>query len=279
MRYWILVSIVTVGLAAGTLRATEPDAKELAAKGYAAFKNVLEGDQAKLGEAIRYMEDSRKADGTNVHNLFNLARAYFFEAGRFNKKESAVNAEQTLARVLEMAPDRVDALSFHGSLLTQLSGGKDIAMFMRGVQEMNTAIERAPNDITARLVRAFTAGNFPPQALAAMGNYDPIGDLQFVERAFDHFSSDFAPHADTVMKAYVGEAYKRKGDNEKALASFQAALNAAKPDDPGQLSGREVLDKMIAARMNGGEKALTSDPLFTSCHACHLSAPGKILPR
>ena len=52
MRNWILISMVMVALAAGTLRATEPDAKELAAKGYSAFKNVLEGDVSKLAEPI-----------------------------------------------------------------------------------------------------------------------------------------------------------------------------------------------------------------------------------
>ena len=69
MRNWILISTIVVGLA-GTVRATEPDPKELAAKGYATFKTVLAGDEAKLPEAIRYMEESRRADDTNVGNLY-----------------------------------------------------------------------------------------------------------------------------------------------------------------------------------------------------------------
>ena len=62
MRSWILVSIVTTALAAGTLTAREPNAKELAARGYAAFQAVLTGDPSRLPEAIRDMEEARKAD-------------------------------------------------------------------------------------------------------------------------------------------------------------------------------------------------------------------------
>jgi hypothetical protein len=40
-----------------------------------------------------------------------------------------------------------------------------------------------------------------------------------------------------------------KGDKEKARASFESALKAEKPDDSGQLAGRELLDKVITARM------------------------------
>src|SRR6266446_2413204 len=87
MKNWILMSTILVGLTAGSLMATEPDAKELAAKGYATFKGVLAGDEAKLPEAIGYMEESRKADGANVANLYNLARAYFFEAVTFKREQ------------------------------------------------------------------------------------------------------------------------------------------------------------------------------------------------
>src|SRR5439155_4663436 len=108
------------------------------------------------------MVQARQADGTNVDNLYNLARAYFFDALTFNRQESLVQAEQTFARVIELDPKRVDALSFHGSILTQMSGGRDLAKFLQGVQEMKTAIERSPNDITSRIVMSFTARNFPP---------------------------------------------------------------------------------------------------------------------
>ena len=279
MKNRFLISAVAIGLAVGTVMATEPDAKELAAKGYATFKGVLAGDEAKLPEAIRYMEESRSADGSNVSNLFNLARAYFFEAITFNREEPLAKAEQTFAKIMELDPKRVDALSFHGSVLTQMSRGGDVAKFMRGVQEMKAAIEQLPNDVTSRIVLSATSRNFPPQALAAMGNYDPTGDTQFVANVFDTFHSDFAPHASVVMNAIAGEDYKQRGDAEKARASFQKALDAPMPTGSGARVGRELLNKVIAARLNGGDKPVFADPAFSGCHSCHLTAPDKLLPR
>ena len=53
-----------------------------------------------------------------------------------------------------------------------------------------------------------------------MGNYSPLKDLQFVSTAFSGRVSSYAPHADVVMKAFLGENFKLKGDEEKARASF-----------------------------------------------------------
>src|SRR5437773_7720540 len=116
------------------LTAAAPDAKELAQKGYTTFKQVLAGDEARLPDAISYMEQARSLDEKNVPNLYNLARAYFFEGATFNKLESIMKAEKVFARMLELDPSRTDALAFHGSLLTIVSGGKDMAMFMRGAE-------------------------------------------------------------------------------------------------------------------------------------------------
>src|SRR5262245_4404320 len=86
------------------LTTAAPDAKELAQKGYNTFKQVLAGDEAKLPDAIRYMEEARGLDEKYVPNLYNLARAYFFDAATFNKAESIVKAEKVFARMLELIP-------------------------------------------------------------------------------------------------------------------------------------------------------------------------------
>ncbi len=279
MRYGVLITIMSIALAAGVMKAAEPDAKELAQKGYTTFRMVLAGDEAKLPEAIRYMEEAQSADATDANNLFNLARAYFFEVITFGKMESVEKAEKTFARVIELDPKNMDALSFHGSILTQMSAGRDIGKFMKGAGEMKAAVAQSPNNIGSRIILAFTARNFPPQGLAAMGNYNPDDDLQFVAKFLTPLNSDFAPHAGVVMNAFVAEAYKAKGDEEKARSSFQTALNIEKPADPGQLAGREMLDKVINARMKGGDKPIFDEPIFGGCHSCHLGAPEKLLSR
>jgi tetratricopeptide (TPR) repeat protein len=279
MRTSILISLLAITLAGGTLKATGPDATELAKKGYATFKEVLAGDEARLPEAIRYMEESRAADETYVPNLYNLARAYFFDAITFNKDESGVKAEKVFARMLELAPNRVDARAFHGAILIQQSAGKDMAKFTRGAQELQAASKLDPKDLTVRIVQAFVSTNLPPQALPMIGVNDSLGGLKYISSAFDTFASDFAPHANVVMDAFIGETLMASGDKEKALASFQKALDVPQPEDAGQVAGRKVLDATIRARMKGGEKSIFENPALGGCHSCHLAAPDKLLPR
>ena len=276
MNRWI--GIVLIGLAVGVLQAAGPDGKELAQKGYVMFKDVLAGDEAKLPEAIRNMEEARKADETYTPNLYNLARAYFFEAITFNKDESASKAEKTFARLLELDPNRMDAMAFHGAILAQMSGGQDMAMFMRGAQELKTAMQRSPDDLTVRIVTAFVSQNVPPQALAMIGVTDPVADLKFIGGTFDKFSSPFAPHASVVMNAFIGEGLMLRGDKENARASFERALKVPQPADEGKAAGRKLLDDTIQARMNGGEQSIFGSAVFSGCHSCHLAAPEKLLP-
>src|SRR2546422_4329743 len=169
MRNWILISIVTIILGVGALAAAQEDAKQLAAKGHSVFLQVLGGDESKLPEAIRYMEDARQLDPTNVNNLYNLGRVRFFEVITLGRQESLAKAEEVFARIIELDAKKTEALSFHGSILTQQSGGRGIAKFMQGGAEKKTALEKSPHNINKPIVMAFTAGNISPPAPAAVG--------------------------------------------------------------------------------------------------------------
>jgi tetratricopeptide (TPR) repeat protein len=236
---------------------------------------VLAGDQALLPEVIRLLEASRNADGKNVDSLYNLGRVYFYEGLTFNKWESLDRAEQIFSTILQLDPGHTRALSFHGSILTAQAQGNDIPKFMQGAQEMKAAIAKDPDNINNRIVLPFTARNFPPQALQAMGNYNPLTDLEFVSQAFDGNAPYYAPHADVVMKAFVGEAYLQEGRKDKARAKFEAALAVPKPDDPGAARGRELLNAAITARMKGGSTPIGAG-IFSGCHSCHLSKADKL---
>src|SRR5262249_50181207 len=134
MRYWFMIAISIVALVVGIhVQAAEPDAKELAAKGHNLLLEALAGDRAKLPEAIATMEQSRDADPEYVFNLYNLGRAYFFSA-RGNDPQAFAKAEKTFAKIVEIDPKNSRALSFHGAMLTALSGGADLAKFFQGVQ-------------------------------------------------------------------------------------------------------------------------------------------------
>jgi len=277
MRTWFWASVLTATVAIGTVPARGQEAKQLAQQGYSVFMLVLGGDEARYPDAVKLLEQARDLDPSNADNLYNLGRLYFYDALTKNNGESALKAEQTLAQLMELKPDDTRALSFHGSILTSLSnGGKDLGKFMLGVREMNTAVERAPREINNRIVRAFTSRNFPSQALAAMGNYDALSDLELVRDVFNDNTFSRAPHADVVMKAFVGDAYKSRGDDAKAKANFAAALAVPRSGGQGTRAGRDLLDAAIQARMDGGDKPLGSGA-FAGCHSCHWNAPDKIL--
>ncbi len=276
MTKWFWVFLLPLTLAVVTSTATTQDANSLAIKGHSTFVEVLGGDEAKLGDAIKLMEEARELDPANTSNLYNLGRVYFYDSVTKGNRESAVKAERIIAKLQELKPADTRALSFHGSVLTFLSGGSDIGMFMKGAQEMKSAIEKDPKNINNRIVLALTSTNFPPQALAAMGNYDNLQDLEFVRDAFNGQNFYYAPHADVMMKAFVGEAYRRKGDLAKARENYSAALAVAQPTKAGDKAGREIIDAAIRLSMNGGEKPLASGAL-SGCHSCHLNAPEKLL--
>ena len=276
MKKTIWSAIVMLALTAGTLKAIGPDAKQLAAKGHMTFIAVLGGDQARFAEAVKYMEDSQALDPNDAGNLYNLGRAYFYDAVTNGKPAAYAKAEAVLQKLMELQPSETRAVSFHGSLLTSMSQGKDIAMFMKGAQEMKKAIESDPSNVNNRIVLAFTARNLPPQALAAMGNYDSLKDLEFIRDAFAGGTFGYAPHAKVVMNAFVGDAYKLRGDNAKAKENFAAALAQPQPSGTGARAGRDLLDKAIRTRMDGGETPLGGGA-FAGCHSCHLNAPDKLL--
>jgi tetratricopeptide (TPR) repeat protein len=269
---WFLISLTL-------LMAPEGDSKQLAQKGYTAFREVLSGDEAKLPEAIRYLEQAKTADETYVPNLYNLARAYFFEGITFDKEESIRKAEKTFARLLELDPNRTDALAFHGAILALSSRGQDLQLFMRGAEELKMASEKTPDDITVRIVQAVVSQQVPPQALPMIGLKNPVKNVEFVAGVFDTFSSDFAPHASVVMNAFIGETLMQQGEKDKARASFETALKVPQPVDAGAIAGRKILDDAIRARMSGNGRNIFEVSAFSGCHSCHLTQPDKLLPR
>ena len=272
MLTWILVSLTL-------LMAPEGDSRQLAQKGYTAFREVLSGDEAKLPEAIRLLEQAKAADETYVPNLYNLARAYFFEGITFNKDESIRKAEKTFARLVELDPKRTDALAFHGAILALSSRGQDMQLFMKGAQELKTASEKTPDDITVRILQAVVSQQVPRQALPFIGLNDPVKNVQIVGAVFDSFSSEFAPHASVVMNAFIGETLMQQGERDKARASFETALKLPQPVEEGAIAARKVLDDAIRLRMGGDGKSIFEHPAFNGCHSCHLAQPDKLSPR
>jgi uncharacterized protein (DUF2141 family)/Flp pilus assembly protein TadD len=252
--------------------ATADQTIDVSKQGWLTFLEVLAGDQARLQAALRQLEEAVSTAPENEYALFNLGRAYFYDAITYQNLASAEKAERAFARVLKLNPKH-DALAFHGSVLAILGQGRDLEMLSKGVQEMNRAVQENPNSLNGRFSRSLTALGLAPQARSAMGKYDPAEDLEFANRAFQGIESHFAPHAEVGSEAFLGEAYLLNGDVAKARASFKAALAVSPPADPEAKAGRILLQQLIQTRLDGSEQslpALLGQSGLGTCNLCHL---------
>jgi len=233
--------------------------------------------KTKFQPAIQQLEQAAAAVPTDVHNLFTLGRAYFYDAITRCDLPSAAKAERTFASILELDPQH-DALPFHGSVLTILSQGKDLEKFQKGIQEMNRLVQQKPDSLNGRLSRGLTALALPTKARTGMGKYDPVDDLEFANHAFSGIESHYAPHAELGSKVFVGEAYLLGGDAAKAQAAFKEALALPLPSEAEAKAGRLLLQDIIRKRMNASGPTfneLLGQAGLGSCNSCHLRISDK----
>jgi len=257
-----------------TTTATDNRVEDLSRQGWHTFLEVLAGDQRKFQLAVRQLEQSAVANPAGVHNLYTLARAYFYDAITHNSLASAEKARRTFARVLELDPKH-EALGFHGSTLVFLNREKDPVKFGQGVEEMNRAVAQNPDGLTGRLSRGLTALALPGE-MRSMLHYDPVEDLEFASRAFEGVVFHYAPHAEVGSKAFLGEGYLLRGDTVKAQSSFKAALAVPLPSDPGAKAGRIRLQEILLKRLNGSSQSvpeLLAQAGLSTCNTCHLRSP------
>jgi uncharacterized protein (DUF2141 family)/tetratricopeptide (TPR) repeat protein len=256
------------------LAATTADkqVEELSRQGWRTFLEVLAGDQGKFQLAVRQLEQSAAANPADIHNLYTLGRAYFYDAITHNSLASAEKARGTFARVLEVDPKH-EALGFHGSTLVFLSREKDRGKFRQGVEEINRAVAQNPDGLTGRLSRGFTALALPGEMRSMLQNYDPVEDLEFASRAFEGVTFHYAPQAEVGSKAFLGEGYLLRGDTANAQSAFKAALAVPLPSDEGARAGRIRLQEIIRKRLNGSNQSvpeLLAQAGLSTCNTCHL---------
>lgn len=197
-------SLVLLVITISFSRAAGAEGGNQAKEGWLNFLEVLAGDQTKFQPAIQQLEQAAAAVPADVHNLFTLGRAYFYDAITRCDLPSAAKAERTFASILELDPQH-DALAFHGSVLTILSQGKDLEKFQKGIQEMNLLVQQKPDSLNGRLSRGLTALALPTKARTAMGKYDPVDDLEFASHAFSGIESHYAPHAELGSKSLLAK--------------------------------------------------------------------------
>ena len=105
----------------------------------------------------------------------------------------------------------------------------------KGMDEMDRAVEIAPDDISVRLVRGINSLKLP-----SMFNRLPIAikDLSFLlaDSRFSHLDA----RLQSTIFYWSGIAFKRDGQKEKAKALLEKAVSAATNSDIASMAQEEL---------------------------------------
>ena len=184
--------------------------------------------------------------------------------------ESLERALELCSRALAEDPENAEALVWHGSTSMALAGvayqNGDLhvggALWQRALEEMDRAVELAPDDVAVLIPRAATllgaARNapFPAQARSltqtAVADYEKVYDIQ--RPYFDRMTE----HARGELLLGLADGRHRLGDHEVATGYLRQIAELL----PGSPYAREA----EAYLAGGADMTMLS---FRSCQGCH----------
>ncbi|MBX3279247.1 MAG: hypothetical protein KF868_14685 [Acidobacteria bacterium] len=194
--------------------------------GWAYFYRGRDGDAAALERAIDVFERGAVLAPQDRSIQRGLGLACFLKTA-FTARSGAGAAEihaafdRTLAafdRALERTPDDSLLVGAHGAALViagAVRGRMDAAR--RGVEQMNRAVNLAPESVHPRLFRGFTHLNLPP---ALRDSNIAAGDLQTILRKLP---PEYNEQAQGSVRVLLGDLYFEMADQPRARAEYQAA--------------------------------------------------------
>lgn len=195
--------------------------------GWAYFYQARGGDAQAADKAIATFERAVTLAPEASSLMRALGLTYFLKTAilaqsRAGAPEVTTALQHTLAafdRALERTPEDPILLSAHGSALTILSGYQQSQeLLMKGIEEMNRAVNAHPNGIHARLFRGFTHLNLPPRF---RNQSAAIEDLQAILKALP---AGYNEQAQGVMHVLMGDVYWEAKELAKAKAEYEAAV-------------------------------------------------------
>ncbi|HET6284373.1 MAG TPA: tetratricopeptide repeat protein [Polyangia bacterium] len=177
------------------------------------------------------------------------------------------SARERYARVLELAPDDLDARRAHGELLSEAG------MLDEAQAELQLVVAAAPGDLRARralvlVLASRQAGEALAAELAEVVRLDPddldahlelaaaytsIGNGELAIASYEEVLRRRPRHAGALKQ--VADQYRARGDMAKAIASYERLRRVA-PDDPRPvfLLGATYYE---AGRLDSAEKSFT----------------------
>jgi tetratricopeptide (TPR) repeat protein len=222
---------------------------------------------AALAFLVGFLSSSRSAP---AQQRFDLKVRNDFFVGFAGDKDALARGMKACDEVLAADPKNAEAMVWHGSgVLAEAQGlfasgemEKAFPVWMRGLAEMQAAVDLAPDNVAVRIPRGavlLTASHYiPDPGIARPLIADGVADYQ---RAYDVQKEYFATlgsHPRGELLFGLAEGYSRLGEQEKAAAYFDEIVR--------------TLPQTAYAKRAAAWKESKSLPVEqTGCVGCHVS--------
>jgi signal transduction histidine kinase len=188
-------------------------------------RSVMVWKQARQAQLdyVNQLKQQLASDPENRALLLNLGRSYYWLAV---DRDSAAQfeAEKTFEQVLARDPAEPTALVYHGALLGLKIGLNLVSLdqfppvMKRSFEEMDRAVELAPDDAEVRQIRAYASFHTP----SFLGRDQlAIEDFNHVLRQVEQTSAGDYWRAEIYL--VLGDTYNKIGDQARARQSWEQA--------------------------------------------------------
>lgn len=223
---WLVIALVLLQAAIDAARAGMPagqtDYVSLARQFESRYRS---GEAEVVPDYVATMNEATQVEPENAEHWYLLGRAYMAVAARAlaaNQPEQAMPAMQkgpaALMRALKLDPEHAPALVQIGGVQTLLGPVLDKPEWVtRGIDQMNRAVEIAPDSMRVRLQRAFLGLNLPDELRNRAAEAE---DLDFLIENADWST---ATHYVQILR---GDLHAENGDTEQAAACYRSVQDA-----------------------------------------------------
>ena len=161
----------------------------------------------------------------DVETLMKLGKIYH-DQGVAGNDDAVDKGFTCFDKILQIDPSNAVALVYRGSLWTlrardawwPFTKMKDVD---KGVDEMDKAVDLAPDNISVRLVRGINSVNLP-----SMFHRLPVALKDFEYMMSDAKFAGFNPHLQATIYCWAGIAYNNDNQTAKAKELLQKAISA-----------------------------------------------------
>jgi tetratricopeptide (TPR) repeat protein len=204
-----------------------------------AFLTLFLAGIAHTQDNVKDLEGVLEQKPNDVETLMKLGKIYY-DQGVAGNDDAVDKGFTCFDKVLQIDPSNAVALVYRGSLWTlrardawwPFTKMKDVD---KGVDEMDKAVDLAPDNISVRLVRGINSVQLP-----SMFRRLPIALKDFEYMMNDARFTGFNPHLQSTIFCWAGIAYNNDGQPAKAKELLQKAVSA----DPNSETARKAENEL-----------------------------------